>query len=188
MKVHLGLLFNMLLANLFLLLTTGCAQSVQPSKKIAFPYNLVKQIFAENQDPSALRTYKKLGGSLITPYDMEQQVIVSVYQKGASRIVIYSYRSSGTVKQYEVKAVIFIKNMPKGFQLVHGLCRENKMEQPGIVALMKPGLEYSTNIKQAWLYNYTSDLLTEVNPETVDCYNEFFDMTFQPSFIFKNFK
>ena len=153
----------------------ACAQK-EPGPK-ASPENWVGKPYPAYSDPEYLLGYESLGGSLITAAHLQEQVIVSLYRKEKRYLILFSHRSSDRDSFYIIRKALEIDSIPEGYDVVHGVCRLDSLDQPGIVAIMKPVGEYSTEIYKAWLYDWVDDILTEPEAARVDCYNTLFDLT-----------
>jgi hypothetical protein len=73
--------------------------------------------------------------------------------------------------------VIEVKNVLTGQEIKTGLCRNDGIESPEIVALIKPrDTEYVKAIK-AWRFNRDKRRVEIKNAAQIDCLNEGFDQT-----------
>jgi hypothetical protein len=70
--------------------------------------------------------------------------------------------------------VLEVKNVLKGWQLKTTSCRQNKVENVELVALVKwsPSHDFLKPAKQAWRFNRDKRRFESINISNIDCVND----------------
>lgn len=140
--------------------------------------HLIGNTFKVGTDPEGLHNYEYVGGSVLTPLDVENMVLSTEYRYGKNILITFSRMKNPDDELYVVEEVLHIKNLHQSWVLKTGLCRLNQVDDAAIISIVKPGkLEYYKDVKKAWRFVWQTLKLEEIPAKNVDCLNEGFDLT-----------
>ena len=104
-------------------------------------------------------------------------IIACVFRKGSSWLCFFSIKEDTASDVYTIIDVLEVKNVLKGWQLKTTSCRQSKVENVEIVALVKwsPLQEFLKPAKKAWRFNRDKRRFELASVRGVDCINEGLD-------------
>ncbi len=138
---------------------------------------LIGTTYTDIRNIEGLQGWQFRQGSVITAMDDPEMIIVDVFQKGTTYIVYFSIKEDTASDEFVIMDVLEIKGVTKTQEVKTAFCRENKMENAGIVALVKPvHAEYVRALK-AWHFNRDKRRIEIKTVSNIDCLNEGFDQT-----------
>lgn len=139
--------------------------------------NLIGSTYEDSRNIPALKGWEFQSGSVISPYDDPEVIIACVFKKANTLICFFSIKGDTASEVYTIMDVVEIKNVLKGWQLYTTSCRQNKVDNVEIVALVKwsPSQEFLKPAKQAWRFNRDKRRFEITSVRGVDCMNEGLD-------------
>jgi hypothetical protein len=157
-----------------LLLFSFCTNTITAQGKFAGSLsNLVGKSYTDSRYIKGLKGWQFRQGSLLTPIDDPETITVQVFQKGTTNVVVFGFMEDTSSHVYVIADVIEVKNIKKGWEIQTGLCRQNKIDNAEIVALIKPTSEqYMTQVKQAWRFSRDKRRVEALSVKGIDCINE----------------
>jgi hypothetical protein len=157
---------------LILLITVVIASNAQGN----FAGSMKKLIgtkYKDSKSIAALKGYEYRAGSLITDINDPESITVDQFQKGADVVLFFSIMEDANSEEHTIMDVLEYKNVPKGWQIVAALCRQNETENVEIVALVKSGNEEILKpTKEAWRFSRDKRRLAALDVNGVDCLSE----------------
>ena len=157
----------------------GCktiAQGIQTDNDFR---HLIGNTFKVSTDPDSLNNYQYTGGSVITPLDVKNMVVITEYRLNQNVLVTFSRMNNTDEEIFTIEDVLHIRNLKTGWKFKSGLCRRDLAEDPSILAIVNPEeKEYSDNVKKAWRFTWQTLKLEEIPVKGVDCLNEGFDLSY----------
>jgi hypothetical protein len=149
----------------------------QPGKYAGKQSGLINTVYTDNRNIPGLSDWSFMQGSMLNELSDTMTILVDIYKKGSSFIVFFSTKDSGAV-EYTINDVLEVPPLAKGWMVKTSFCRQNEMEDPFIVALVKlTRTEYLKTIKKAWRFNRETKMLEQVPVTGISCLNEGFDLT-----------
>ena len=156
----------------------GChtiAQSIQTDNDFR---HLIGQTFKVGADPDSLNNYQYTGGSVITPLENRNMVIITEYRLNQNILITFSRMNNTDEEIFTIEDVLHIKDLQPGWEFKSGLCRQDQAEDASILAIVNPEQkEYSNDVKKAWRFTWQTMKLEEIPAKGVDCLNEGFDLS-----------
>jgi hypothetical protein len=146
--------------------------SAQQGKYAGSMKKLIGQTYIDSLP--ALKGWKLLQGSIVSPLTDPTWFVVDVYRKGTTYIAFFGEMDTAS-RVTKIDDVVEIKSVKPRWEVRAGLCREYKEENAYVVALVYPAqAEYSKNVAKAWRFNRDKIRFEWINPKNVDCMNEGF--------------
>lgn len=138
---------------------------------------LVAISYTDSRNIPGLEGWEFRQGSVVTPIDNPEMIIADVFQKGNTWICFFTIKEDTTSAIQTIIDVVEVKNVLKGWQLKTTSCRQNKVENVEIVALVKwsPTQELLKPAKKAWRFNRDKRRFEIASVKGVDCINEELD-------------
>ncbi|MBA4053742.1 MAG: hypothetical protein C0490_03435 [Marivirga sp.] len=135
---------------------------------------LVGTIFKDKKDIPGLENYEFREGSLISAIDDPVAITVDVYQNGTTGIVFFSIMEDAGSGEYLIADVLEVKNIQSGWQMRTTFCRQNAIENPELVALVKSSTteEFLKPVKQAWRFSRDKRRFEVISVKGIDCIGE----------------
>ncbi|MEO5945240.1 MAG: hypothetical protein ABIP79_00375 [Chitinophagaceae bacterium] len=135
---------------------------------------LVSISYTNSRNIPGLEGWEFRQGSVVTPMNNPEIIIADVFSKGNTWIVFFSINEDTASSVSTIMDVVVVKNVLKGWQLKTTSCRQNKIENFEIVALVKwsPSQEYLKPAKQAWRFNRDKRRFEILSVKGIDCINE----------------
>jgi hypothetical protein len=156
-----------LLAVLFITDATAQGKYAGTMKK------LIGVTYSDSRNIKELARWTFRQGSVITPLDNPEMVTVDVFQRGTTWIVYASVKEDTASDIYKIVDVLEIKNVQKGWEPKTGLCRQHKIENAQIVALVKViYTEFLKQVKLAWRFNPDKRRFEKIPVKGIDCIHE----------------
>lgn len=136
--------------------------------------SLIGVSYADSRNIPGLEGWQFYSGSVITPLDNPEMIVADVFQKGKSWICFFSVNEDTTSSVFQILDVLEVKNVFKGWQLKTTDCRQSKIENVEIVALIRSSTsqEFLKPAKQAWRFNRDKRRFEFLNVKGIDCLNE----------------
>jgi len=165
MRINIGLILS-----LILVAGTASAQGKYAGTK----KSLLGKTFTDSRQLTALKGWQFREGSVITPIDNPETIIIEVFQKGTTCIVIASIKEDTAMTESVIADVVEVKNVLKGWQIRTAFCRSNKIENIEIVAHVKSSTtqEFLKPAKQAWRFNRDKRRFEVLSIKGIDCISE----------------
>lgn len=160
-----------IVAILILLITVynGLAQGKYAGAK----KNLVGKIYTDSKKIPGLSGWQFREGSVITRYDDPEVITIDVFQKETTGVVILSVMEDTASGVYAIKDVLEVKNILKGWQIRTAFCRNNKVDNIEILALVKSTTaQYVKTVKKAWRANKDKRRFEVLGIKGIDCESE----------------
>lgn len=128
--------------------------------------------YATTKEIKALQGWAFREGNVITSVDDPETITVDVFKKGSTWMAFFSYMKDTASRVFVISDVIEVKNVAKGWEVKTAFCRQNKIENVDIVALVKSSpAEFMTTVKQAWRYNRDKKRVESLAIKGIDCVN-----------------
>ncbi len=161
---------KLLLYLLILLPVCACCQS---GKFAGSMKGLMGLSFTDSKKINGLKGWQFREGTLVSPVNDPQQIIVDVFQKGTTYVVFFSVNDDTSKNVFVVADVLEIKNVGKGWQIKTATCSDYGQNDMELVALVKETTaEKIKTIKKAWRFN-RDKIRFEVWPvKHMECINE----------------
>lgn len=139
--------------------------------------DLIGVTYLDSRSIPALKGWEFQSGSVVSPYDDPESIIACVFKKGNTWLCFFSIQEDTASEIQTIMDVVEVKNVLKGWQLYTTSCRQNKVENVEIVALVKwsPLQEFLKPAKQAWRFNRDKRRFESATVKGVDCINEGLD-------------
>ena len=139
--------------------------------------NLIGVTYEDSKNIPALKDWEFQSGRVISPLDDPETIIACVFRKGNAWVCFFSINEDTVSDVYTIVDVVEVKNVFKGWQLYTTSCRQNKVENVEIVALVKwsSSQEFLKPAKQAWRCNRDKRRFEIASVKGVDCINEGLD-------------
>jgi hypothetical protein len=151
--------------------------NAQPGKYAGKQAALINTVYTDNRHIPGLSDWTFMEGSMLNALSDTMTILVDIYKKGSTFILFFSTKDSGAV-EYTINDVLEVPPLAKGWMVKTSFCRQNEMEDPFIVALVKlTRTEYLKTIKKAWRFNRETKMLEQVPVTGISCLNEGFDLT-----------
>jgi hypothetical protein len=156
-----------------------CAATIlhaQPGKYAGKRTGLINTVYTDSRNIPGLSGWAFQEGSVLTALSDTMTILVDVYKKGSNLLVFFSIKDSGAV-EYTIADLLEIPPLAKGWMVKTSLCRQNEIEDPLVVALVKvTKTEYLKVIKKAWRFNRETKAIEQVPVTGISCLNEGFDI------------
>ena len=157
---------------LILLITvySGLAQGKYAGTK----KNLIGKIYTDSRKIPGLSGWQFREGTVINPLDDAEMITADVFQRGTNWIVFFSVREDTSLATYTIMDVVEVKNVLKGWQIKTTFCRQNKIENVEIVAVIKWSAyaEFLKPAQKAWRFNRDKKRFEAISIKGIDCLNE----------------
>ena len=164
---------------IFTVILLACAATIlqaQPGKYAGKQIGLINTVYSDSRNIPGLSGWTFQEGSLLSALDDTMTILVDVYKKGSNLLVFFSTKDSGAV-EYTIADLLEIPPLTKGYMVKTSFCRQNEVEDPLIVALVKfAKTEYLKGIKKAWRFNRETKIIEQVPVSAISCLNEGFDI------------
>jgi len=148
----------------------------QPGKYAGKQSGLINTVYTDNRNIPGLSGWTFMQGSMLNELSDTMTILVDIYKKGSSFIVFFSTKDSAAV-EYTINDVLEIPPLAKGWEVKTSFCRQNEMEDPLVVALVKLAkTEYLKPLKKAWRFNRETKVIEQVPVTGISCLNEGFDI------------
>src|SRR5688572_25161350 len=146
----------------------------QPGKYAGTEFRrLVETEFTDETSIHGLKGYQLHESTLLNSIDDPERLFLSVYAKGTGRVVLFSVLTDTVKYVFKILDVLHLKNVWEGLEFKSVTCRQNKIENNEIVALVNPAeKEYFTDIKKAWLCDWDKRRFMAIPVKGIDCLNE----------------
>lgn len=139
--------------------------------------SLIGKTYTDSHSIEGLEGWQFREGSVITAMDDPEMITVDVFQKGTTCVVFFSIKEDTADTDFTILDVLEIKGVTKSQYVKTAFCREDKIENAEIVALIKPiHAEYVRALK-AWRFNRDKRRIEIKNVSRIDCLNEGFDQS-----------
>ncbi len=158
----------------FLIAIICCATAVNAQGKYAGSMKkLIGISYIDYKKVKELKGWQFNQGDVITPVNYEETMSVEVFRKGSTRIVVFLLQVDAATNSSVVADVLEIKNVPAGWVVKTGTCKDGPNEAMDIVALAKETkTETMKTIKQAWRCNRDKKRIDAVPVKYITCFNE----------------
>lgn len=134
---------------------------------------LVGLSYADSRKISALKSWQYREGTLVTPVNDPQQIVVDVFQKGTTYVVFFSINDDTSKNIFVIADVLEIKNVGKGWQIKTATCSDYGQNDMELVALAKEtSAEKIKTIKKAWRFNRDKIRFESWPIKNMECINE----------------
>jgi hypothetical protein len=159
---------------LFVLLAVLCTtDSMAQGKYAGAMKTLIGVTYSDSRNIKPLARWTFRQGSVITPLDNPEMITIDVFQRGTTWIVYASVKEDTASDIYKIVDVLEIKNVQKGWEPKTGLCRQDKVENAQIVAVVKTTYtEFLKQVKLAWRFNPDKRRFEKVPVKGIDCIHE----------------
>lgn len=139
--------------------------------------DIIGVTYQDSRNIPGLELWQFQSGSVISPFDDPEMIIACTFLKGNSWLCFFSIKEDSASEVYTIMDVLEVKNVFKGWQLKTISCRQNKVENVELVALVKwsPSQEFLKPAKQVWRFNRDKRRFEIVSVKGVDCINEGLD-------------
>jgi hypothetical protein len=150
--------------------------NAQPGKYAGKQIALINTVYTDNRHIPGLSDWNFMEGSMLNALSDTMTILVDIYKKGSTFIVFFSTKDSGAV-EYTINDLLEVPPLAKGWMVKTSFCRQNEMEDPLVVALVKlTKTEYLKSIKKAWRFNRETKVIEQVPVSGISCLNEGFDI------------
>lgn len=140
--------------------------------------HIIGNTFKVDTDPQGLGEYVYVGGSVLSPLEVENMVVITEYRYQQNMLITFSRKNKPANELFTIEEVLHVKNLKHGWELKTAVCRMEALEDPSIIAIVKPGdKEFSDNVKMAWRFNWQTLTLEKLPVKGIDCLHEGFDLT-----------
>ena len=134
---------------------------------------LIDTRFTDENDIPRLKGYQLHESTLLNGIDDPERLFLNVYARGTNRIVLFSILTDTSKYVFKILDVLFLKDVKEGLEFKSVTCRQNKIENSEIVALVKPVEKaYFTDIKKAWICDWGKRRFRVMPVKGIDCLNE----------------
>ena len=148
----------------------------QPGRYAGTKKGLIGTVYTDSRGIQRLSGWTAITGSVLTPLSDPPMIMVEVYKKGTTYVVFFSIEDTVS-KKYTIADVMEIKPVTKGWTIVTSLCKQDKADNPFLVAWAKESRkEYLTVLKKAWEFNTEKSRIDSVSTKGISCLNEAFDI------------
>lgn len=139
--------------------------------------NLIGVKYEDSRNILGLKGWEFQSGSVTSAYDDPEVIIACIFKQGNTLLCFFSIKEDTASEIYTIMDVVEVKNILKGWQLKTTFCRQNKVENVEIVALVKwsPSQEFLKPAKKAWRFNRDKRRFEIASAKGVDCINEGLD-------------
>lgn len=170
-----GTYFKSILISFLLLFF--CIYSSGQGKYAGYMKKMISISYTDSRNIPGLEGWEFRQGSMVTPIDNPEMIIADVFHRGNTWICLFSIKEDTASEIQTIMDVVEVKNVLKGWQLYTTSCRQNKVENVEIVALVKwsPSQEFLKPAKQAWRFNRDKRRFEIASVKGVDCINEGLD-------------
>lgn len=136
--------------------------------------DLIGVAYQDSRNISGLENWEFQSGSVISPLDVPEMIVACVFRKQNTWVCFFSIKEDTASAFYTIMDVVEVKKVLKGWQLYTTSCRQNKVGNVEIVALVKwsPSQEFLKPAKQAWRFNRDKRRFELADFRGVDCINE----------------
>lgn len=158
----------------FLMLFSACLTTFGQGNYAGNFKKLIGTTYKDKKIILGLEDFEFREGSLISAVDDPEAITVDVYQKGTTGIVFFSIMEDAGTDEYRIADVLEVKNIQSGWQLRTTFCRQNEIENPELVALVKSSTseEFLKPAKQAWRFSRDKRKFEAVSVKGIDCISE----------------
>jgi hypothetical protein len=158
----------------FLIVTVFCATHANAQGKYAGSMKKLMGItYVDSKKLKELKGWQFFEGSVITPIDDPEMMLVDVYRKGTTTLVLFSVKEDTASTNFTIADVLEITNIAKGWFVKTVMCREGQTDDIEIVALAKDTkAEVIKVIKQAWRCNRNKKRIEAISIKGITCINE----------------
>jgi hypothetical protein len=119
-----------------------------------------------------LKSYPLHEGSVISAVGDPQQMILDIYRKGTTGVIVFGVKEDTTEKEFHMVDIIEIKNIPKAYEINATTCLEGATEGEVLIALVKTTqTEYAGLAKKAWRCNRDKLRFESINAKLIKCLN-----------------
>jgi hypothetical protein len=140
--------------------------------------HIIGNTFKVDTDPQGLGEYTYVGGSVLSPLEVENMVVITEYRYQQNVLITFSRKNNPANELFTIEEVLHIKNLKNGWDLKTAVCRKDTEDDPSIIAIVKAGnKEFSDNVKMAWRFNWQTLTLEKITVKGIDCLHEGFDLT-----------
>lgn len=137
---------------------------------------LINTSFNDEKSIAGLEGYQLQEGVLLNRVDDPERLFLNVYAKETSRVLLFSAFTDTAKNIFEILDIIQLKNVKPDLEFKAVTCRQNKMENAEIVALVDPAeKKYFTDVKKAWRFNKDKRRIELISIKGIDCLNEGFE-------------
>lgn len=158
---------------LFLLLFTAQIPALaQPGKYAGTKKSLVGRVHMPNDNLKELKGWTLYEGAVMNTNVMTDPELhlVSVYQKGTTRLIIFSVIEDTASERRKIVDVAEVTGVAKGWIIKAYSCRQNKVPNGYIVAWGKESeVERIKIIKKAWRLNPDKRRIEVIPVKNIDC-------------------
>jgi len=137
---------------------------------------IIGSSYSEANDIAALIDWEYREGSVVTPLHNPEMIVANVFQKGNIWIAFFSIKEDTLSSAFTIMDVVEVKNVQQGWWLKTTFCRQHKIENIEIIALVKLSAtqQYIKPAKMAWRFNRDKRRFEKVSSKGIDCLNEGF--------------
>jgi len=134
---------------------------------------IIGSSYLDKNDITALRDWEYREGSLVTPVHNPETIVVNVFQKEKTWIAFFSIKEDTLSSAFTIMDVVEVKNVQQGWWLKTTFCRQHKIENIEIIALVKLSAtqQYLKPAKMAWRFNRDKRRFEMVSSKGIDCLN-----------------
>lgn len=101
-----------------------------------------------------------------------EQFSVCIFQKGPTYVVLFTHNKDTTTDDYIILDVLVIKQVKENQVVKAATCRQSKISNLEIVAVVQPGANEFSTASRAWRFNRDKRRFELMNVKNVDCLNE----------------
>lgn len=134
---------------------------------------LIGKVYTDSKNIKGLTGWAFVQGSVLNPLTDPEMITVDVFKKGATCLVIFSFKEDTASDQFAIADILEVKPVVKGWAINTTFCRQDKVENSWIVAWVKGGsTEYLKTLKKAWRFNPDKRRIEITAIKGIDCLNE----------------
>lgn len=138
----------------------------------ARPRTLIGKKYNNERVLPGLPGYEYREVSLATGEEEPEQLEVGVFQKGSTWLVFFGVNTDTTTDVYTILDVLIIKHVQPTQSIKTLLCRQDRISNIEIVALIQPGKEEYAPALKAWRFNREKKRFEVISTRKIDCLNE----------------
>lgn len=129
--------------------------------------------FTDERSISELDGYELTEWILLNHLDDPERLFLNIYSKGNTRVLLFTGLKDTALNIFSVLDVLEVKNVAPGLEFIYVTCRQQKVENAEIVALVFPReQEYFIDIKKAWICDRSKRQFRWIPIKGIDCLNE----------------
>jgi hypothetical protein len=121
---------------------------------------------------AGLPDYEYREANLLADEGSPEQFVAVVFQKGPTYIVFFGLNEDTLSDNYTILDVLVVKQVKKNQAVKVVLCRQKKVTNAELVAVVQPGSSAYSPALRAWRFNRDKRRFELASVKGVDCMNE----------------